>query len=73
MQIWRKMLRKALYELGEQAHLNPETFGKKNITSTIVCFSKDPSIRCCVGSRWLTYYLKDLSKNISKNITTKKD
>jgi hypothetical protein len=36
--------------------------------STTVCFPKDPSVRCCVGSHWMTYSCKDLNKNISKEI-----
>jgi hypothetical protein len=45
------MLRNVLHELGEKAHLNPETLG---MTSTTVCFLKDPSVGPCAGSHWLT-------------------
>jgi hypothetical protein len=41
-------------------------------TSTTVSFPKDPSVRYCAGSCWMTYSWKDLNRNISKNNTIKK-
>jgi hypothetical protein len=66
------ILRKDLYELGEKAHLKSWNLWKfKQITSTTVNFSKNPSVRYCTESCWTTYFWKDLNRNLSKNNTTK--
>jgi hypothetical protein len=41
---------------GKNLILNPKTFGNiEHMTSNTINFPKDPSVRHCTRSRWMTY------------------
>jgi len=51
----RKMLQKAMHELGKKLILNPKTFGNiEHMTSNKINFPKNPSVGHCAGSHWIS-------------------
>jgi hypothetical protein len=58
VQIWRKMLQKALHELGEKAHLNLETFGNWTYNFNNSLFSKGSICRMLCWEPLADIFLK---------------
>jgi hypothetical protein len=79
VQIWRNDTMEGSAWAGGKNLSKPRDLWKfKHITSTIVSFPKDPSVRYCVGSCWTTYSWKDLTEIYPKitlqiNISSKKN